>query len=100
MIAPTISDKPFELLLDFETQCEHCGDPNCRKYSTETLCRSCAMEYLDRREVEKAWFEEQFSEDVRNYAASSLVAALLSSCESQEERIELSINLLGYDPRD
>ena len=42
---------------------------------------------------------EQFDQETRNYAASSLVDALIASCESQEERIELSINLLGYDPR-
>lgn len=42
---------------------------------------------------------EGFSEETRNYAASSLVDALLASCETQEERIELSVNLLGYDPR-
>lgn len=42
---------------------------------------------------------EQFSDEVRDYAASTLVDALLASCETQEERIELGISLLGYDPR-
>lgn len=59
MQSPTISDKPFELLLDFET----------------------------------------YDQETRDHAASTLVDALLSSCETQEERIELSVNLLGYDPR-
>lgn len=64
MIAPTISDKPFELLLDFP----------------KTIA-------------------EQFDQETRNYAASSLVDALLASCDTHKERIELSVNLLGYDPR-
>lgn len=64
MIAPIISDNPFELLLDFP----------------KTI-------------------EERFDQETREYAASSLVDALLASCDTQEERIELSVNLLGYDPR-
>jgi hypothetical protein len=42
---------------------------------------------------------EVYSQVTRNYAANTLLDALLDSCESQEERIELSVNLLGYDPR-
>ena len=41
----------------------------------------------------------RFNQETRDYAASTLLDALLASCESQSERIELSINLLGYDPR-
>jgi len=40
-----------------------------------------------------------YPEDVRNNAANDLVSALLDSCENHEQRIELSVNLLGYDPR-
>ena len=42
---------------------------------------------------------EGFDQETRNYAVSSLVDSLLASCETKEERIELSVNLLGYDPR-
>jgi hypothetical protein len=42
---------------------------------------------------------ESFPIEIRNYAANTLVDALLASCESQDERIELSVNLLGFDPR-
>lgn len=42
---------------------------------------------------------ESFPEETRNYAVNTLVDALLASCETQDERIELSVNLLGYDPR-
>lgn len=42
---------------------------------------------------------EAYPEDVRNNAANDLVSALLDSCENHEQRIELSVNLLGYDPR-
>lgn len=42
---------------------------------------------------------ESFPVEIRNYAVNTLVDALLESCESQDERIELSVNLLGYDPR-
>lgn len=42
---------------------------------------------------------ESFDQETRNYAANSLLDALLASCDNHEERIELSINLLGYDPR-
>lgn len=41
----------------------------------------------------------RFDQETRENAASTLIDALLASCESQEERIELSVNLLGYDPR-
>lgn len=56
-----------------------------------------------KRTMNQVNFEEKpcegFSEEIRNYAANSLVDALLASCETQDERIELSVNLLGYDPR-
>jgi len=42
---------------------------------------------------------EAFPQETRNYAANTLLDALLASCETQSERIELSVNLLGYDPR-
>ncbi len=41
----------------------------------------------------------RFDKETRDYAANTLVDALLASCESQDERIELSVNLLGFDPR-
>lgn len=56
------------------------------------------IEYRMKQETHNELFN-RFSDETRNYAASSLVDALLASCESQEERIELSVNLLGYDPR-
>jgi len=41
----------------------------------------------------------RFDQETREYAASTLVDAVLASCESQAEQTELSISLLGYDPR-
>jgi len=56
--------------------------------------REQTMEYKTLEEV-----LGRFNQETRDYAASTLLDALLASCESQSERIELSINLLGYDPR-
>jgi len=42
---------------------------------------------------------ESFPREVRDNAANELVTALLDSCDSQDERTELAVNLLGYDPR-
>ncbi len=52
------------------------------------------MEYKTLAEV-----FDRFDDETRNNAANELVSALLDSCENHEQRIELSVNLLGYDPR-
>ena len=90
---------------------------NCR---VETILKNCSCKLLiqtiffrlgmcgkneprrKRRMMEYKTLEEvlgRFDQETRNYAANTLLDALLASCESQEERIELSVNLLGYDPR-
>jgi len=56
-------------------------------------------EIADRLQLEHSWTQSRYDQETRNYAASSLVDALLASCDTQAERIELSVNLLGYDPR-
>ena len=56
-------------------------------------------EIRDRQRIELNWTQSRYNQETRNDAASSLVDALLASCDTQEERIELSVNLLGYDPR-
>lgn len=53
----------------------------------------------DRQQLELSWTISRFDQETRDYAASTLVDALLASCETHAERIELSVNLLGYDPR-
>ena len=58
-----------------------------------------ADEIADRLQLEHTWTKSRFDQETREYAASTLVDALLASCESQAERTELSISLLGYDPR-
>jgi xanthine dehydrogenase molybdopterin-binding subunit B len=58
-----------------------------------------AMEYMLNSQVN---FEQQpsdYPQEIRDNAASELVTALLASCDNQEQRIELSVSLLGYDPR-
>jgi len=56
-------------------------------------------EIRDRQRIELDCTQSRYDQETRNYAASSLVDALLESCDTQAERIELSVNLLGYDPR-
>lgn len=53
----------------------------------------------NRRQLELDWFRNRFDDETRNNAANDLVSALLASCDNHAERIELSVNLLGYDPR-
>jgi len=56
-------------------------------------------EIRDRQRIELDWAQSRYDQETRENAASTLIDALLASCESQAERIELSVNLLGYDPR-
>ncbi len=52
-----------------------------------------------RQQLEISWTQSRYDQETREHAASTLIDALIASCETQKERIELSINLLGYDPR-
>jgi len=66
-------------------------------YNSPTLYHAS---YLMQKQIPvETTIESDFDSETRNYAASSLVDALLESCENHEQRIELSVNLLGYDPR-
>jgi len=62
-------------------------------------CKILLASVTDRQRIELDCTQSRYDQETRNYAASSLVDALLASCDTHEERIELSVNLLGYDPR-
>jgi hypothetical protein len=53
----------------------------------------------ERQILELSYTKNRFDQETRENAANELVSALLASCETHEERIQLSISLLGYDPR-